>query len=422
MIPPFVNEQSLRNGHILEKQRRQTGILSVNPETNWFRDFFMPLIPFLLMFSGRLEILLGRKAGESLQYFHCKPILYFGSGALEQLKHCKAASVLVITDRFFAENGLAQRVGALVPNAAVTIFSEVTPDPSAELVARGAAVLRQCRPDAVIALGGGSPMDCAKAIVYLQEPQPFFVAIPTTSGTGSEVTRFSIVTHNGVKHPLVDEALLPDWAILDSDLLANLPKGLIADAGMDVISHDLEAVAAKGASPFSDALATGSFRLCLRHLHASYEGDVSVRGDIHAAAAMAGMAFDHAGLGVCHALAHALGGAFHVAHGRLNGVLLPAVLTFNAEACLSRYADLARASGIEGATDHLALRHLITAVTRLRSLLRLPATLREAGISGEALDAALDALTEAALADPCLASNPRPASRDDLRAILRRVR
>ena len=374
------------------------------------------------MFSGRLEILLGRKAGESLQSFHCKPILYFGSGALEQLRQCRAASVLVVTDRFFAENGLAQRVGSLVPGAAVTIFSEVTPDPSAELVARGVEALRRCSPDAVIALGGGSPMDCAKAMVYLQDPRPFFIAIPTTSGTGSEVTRFSIVTHNGVKHPLVDAALLPDWAILDPDLLQNLPKGLIADAGMDVITHDLEAIAATGASPFSDALAMGSFRLCLRHLPASFEGDVSVRGEVHAAAAMAGLAFDHAGLGVCHALAHALGGAFHVAHGKLGGVLLPAVLSFNGEACLHRYADLARSAGLEGATERLLLRHLIDAVSRLRSLLRLPATLREAGIPGEALDAALDALTTAALADPCLRTNPRPASREDLKAILRRVR
>ena len=224
------------------------------------------------MFSGGLEILLGRKAGETLQSFHCKPILYFGSGALEQLRQCHAASVLVITDRFFAENGLAQTVGSMVPGAAVTIFSEVTPDPSSELVARGTAVYQRCRPDAVLALGGGSPMDCAKAIVYLQEPRPFFVAIPTTSGTGSEVTRFSIVTHGGVKHPIVDDALLPDWAILDPELLRNLPKGLIADAGMDVIAHNLEAIAAKNASPFSDALAMGSFRLCLQYLPASYAG------------------------------------------------------------------------------------------------------------------------------------------------------
>lgn len=374
------------------------------------------------MISGQLEILLGRKAGETLQSFHCKPILYFGSGALEQLCQCHAKSVLVITDRFFAENGLAQTVGAMVPGAAVTIFSEVTPDPSAELVARGAEVYQRCKPDAVIALGGGSPMDCAKAIVYLQDPKPFFVAIPTTSGTGSEVTRFSIVTHSGVKHPIVDAALLPDWAILDPELLQNLPKGLIADAGMDVLSHDLEAVAAKNASPFSDALAMGSFRLCLKHLPASYAGDTSVRGDVHAAAAMAGLAFDHAGLGICHALAHALGGAFHVAHGRLNGVLLPAVLAFNCEACLPRYAELARAAGIEGATDRLLLRHLTDAVKKLRNQLHLPATLREAGISGEALDSGLDALAGAALADPCLASNPRTATRDDLKAILRRVR
>lgn len=339
-----------------------------------------------------------------------------------QLAHCPGSSVLIVTDRFFAESGIAQQIGARIPGASVTIFSDVTPDPSTALIARGAAVYQQCRPDVLIALGGGSPIDCAKAILYLQNERPFFIAVPTTSGTGSEATSFSIVTHDGVKKPIVDQALLPDWAILDPALLQKLPKSLIADAGMDVLSHDLEALAANGATAFSDALAHESFRLCFEQLHASYTGDVSVRASIHEAAAMAGIAFDHAGLGVCHALSHALGGRFHVAHGRLNAILLPPVLEFNSTSCLPKYLRLARIIGISGATDKLLLRNFIAALCRLRASLELPGTLQQAGISGTALESALDALVDAALADPCLAGNPRKPGRDDLKAILRQVK
>ena len=363
-----------------------------------------------------------QKGGGTLNVFHCRTRIFFGDGALSQLEQCGAGSVLVVTDRFFQESGLAQKVGAMASKNHVSVFSEVTPDPSAELVAKGEAMFRSCQPDLLIALGGGSPMDCAKAILYLQERRPLFVAIPTTSGTGSEVTGFSIVSHGGVKHPIVDEALLPDWAILDPSLLHALPKGLIAETGMDVLAHDLEALAARGASAFSDALARGSFAVCMEQLPASYAGDPAVRGRIHEAATMAGLAFQHAGLGICHSLAHALGGRFHIAHGRLNAILLPAVLEYNSAACLGAYLSLARSIGVSGATERLLLRTLIAAVCRLRAALDLPATLQQAGIPAAELDTALDALADTAMADPCTASNPRSPTRDDLKAILRQVR
>lgn len=357
-----------------------------------------------------------------MQTFDCKPQIFYGEGALEQLRHCQGRSVLVVTDRYFAQSGLAQSIGSRIPGAAVTIFSDVTPDPSAELAAQGAAICAQHRHDILIALGGGSPMDCAKGIVYVQEHRPLFVAIPTTSGTGSEVTSFSILSHNGVKHPIVDKALLPDWAILDPSLLQQLPKTLIADAGMDVLAHCLEAMASKNASPFSDGYAAMAFRWCYQNLPRSYDGDLSVRGLIHGAATMAGLAFDHAGLGISHALAHALGGRFHVAHGRLNGILLPAVLEYNGSVCLGKYAELARVAGIEGSTDRLLLRNLVTALKRLRRRLDLPETLTAAGVTPSELDGAIPDLVTAALADPCSAANPRTPTRQDLTALLQQVR
>lgn len=357
-----------------------------------------------------------------MKTFFCKPKIFSGPDALTHLSQLHAGSVLLVTDRFFAGNGVADRIAALMPGTKLTIFSDVTPDPSVELVAKGAAVFQSCKPDAVIALGGGSPMDCAKAILYLQEDKPLFAAIPTTSGSGSEMTAFSIVTHNGVKKPLVDDALRPDWAILDESLLQKLPKTLIADTGMDLIAHCLEALAGTNASAFTDALAEGAFRVCFSSLHASYTGDVSVRGQIHEAASMAGLAFDHAGLGVLHALAHALGGRFHIAHGRLCAILCTAVLEFNAPVCQAKYVRLARTAGISGATDHMAFRNLISALSRLRSSLEMPGSLQQAGISPRELRTASDGIANAALCDPCLDTAPRKPSLDELKAILQQVK
>ena len=352
-----------------------------------------------------------------MQVFSCSTRLIFGPDALEHLKTLSAKTVLVVTDRFFAENGLAARIAAMIPGAEAVIFDEVQPDPATELVARGAALLQRHRPQVLLALGGGSSLDCAKGILLTAEPRPYFVAIPTTSGTGSEVTSFSILTHGGVKKPLVDPALRPDCAILDDTLLEKLPAGLIADAGMDAVTHCVEAVAAKGRSPVTDALAAEACRTLLTLLPRSYAGDRSVRGQLHLAATMAGIAFDNAGLGVGHALAHALGGRYHVPHGRLGGILLPAVLDCNSRVAAGQYAMLARACGLGAATDLLALRNLRQAVVHLRAALGLPATLREVGV---VLDDA-DAVAEAALADACLQGNPRPVDKNDLKKLLRAV-
>lgn len=373
------------------------------------------------MFFRRPGHTTGKKGGAVMQSFSLGPILYYGDDALSQLSRCRARSVLVVTDSFFDRSGLARQVAGRIPGADVTIFSQVTPDPSVELVARGAEVLERLQPEALLALGGGSPIDCAKAMVYTADRRPLFIAVPTTSGTGSEVTRFAIVSHGGVKHPLIDETLRPDWAILDPGLLQGLPPALVADAGMDTVTHCLEALAADGASPLTDGLALEALALCVALLPRSYRGETAVRGRLHLAATMAGLAFDHAGLGLCHALAHALGGRFHVAHGRLGGVLLPAVVAFNGAARPERYRAAAKAAGVSGTADSLLVRGLAAALERLRAALGLPATLAEAGIDPGALEAALDSLVEAALADPCLAANPRPAGPEDLRALLRRA-
>lgn len=345
--------------------------------------------------------------------FVCGTKLCFGKNAPELLATLGAKRVLLVTDPFFAENGTAARYASAFPEAQTRLFSEIRPDPSLSLVADGVRVLQEFQPDTVLALGGGSAMDCAKGIVSLGGMAVRLIAVPTTSGSGSEVTSFAILTHNGTKHPLVEDAIRPQIAILDDALLEKLPRGLIAETGMDVLSHCLEAVAAKNASLFSTALAQQAFRTALERLPASFAGDTSVRGEVHQAATMAGIAFDNAGLGACHALSHSLGGTFHLAHGRLNSILLPHVLRFNAETNPQPYAQLAAFCHLSG------VRGLSFALQRLRRQLELPATLTEAGLQRAEVQQAEDAICAAAVNDPCAATNPRPVTLEAMKALLR---
>lgn len=347
-----------------------------------------------------------------MQTFALQTKLCFGENALDALSDIQAQRVLIVTDRFFAENGIAEQIGKHC-GCEFRIFSEVQPDPALTLIAQGVQVMQDFSPDTLIALGGGSAIDCAKGMLAMSGKNACLIAIPTSSGTGSEVTSFAILSHGGVKHPLVDDSLRPRMAILDASLLQKLPKSLIADAGMDVLSHCIEAVAAKNASPFSEAFAVCAFRNALELLPKSYRGDCSVRETVHCAATMAGVAFDSAGLGACHALSHAIGGTFHLAHGRINGILLPHIITFNAPACAPSYSGLANMCGLSGVAG------LRLALTRVRKQLELPASLREAGLTREAVAQEAETISEAAVNDPCTLTNPRPVTKSDYLALLR---
>ncbi len=342
--------------------------------------------------------------------FSCPTKIYSGEGALDVLKTFSAGRVLVVTDRYFSQSGKAMELGSLVPGAQVEIFDRVEPDPSAELVAQGSGLCARFQPDLLIALGGGSPMDCAKGI-RLASPHPMtFVAIPTTAGSGSEVTSFSILTHQGVKQVLVDPLLRPDVAILDKHLLDALPRSLLADTGMDLLAHALEAVVATKRTGFTDALATYAVSAVLDDLLSAWQGDMAVRGRLQECATMAGLAFDHSGLGLCHAVAHVLGGAFHLPHGRLCAMILPAVIACNAPAAGTAYARLAGACGIEGATEKLRIRNLQQTIIRLRTAMAMPATLEQAGIPPEEVEARRETLVEDILADGCCGTNPVPVT------------
>ena len=356
-----------------------------------------------------------------MQNFNCQTRIVTGEHALDALKTLGIRRLFLVTDPYFHENGTAQRIAQLTGSADISIFSEVKPDPDVELVAQATAKLKEFDPDSVVALGGGSAMDCAKATVHFSGKQVTFIAIPTTSGSGSEVTDFAVVTHGKVKHPLVDNALRPDIAILDSSLLLSLPKRLIADTGFDVLCHAIEAYTATNAGAFSDALAKESFCIAYANLPASYCSKTQVRGAVHEAATMAGLAFTQAGLGLCHAMSHALGGLFHLPHGRLNAILLPAVIGCNAHICADKYAKLARAAGIVGAADTMAVRNLRNGLERLRREMQMPQTLKEAGIDPRQVWHHTPELVSAVLSDPCCKTNPLPVEDFMVRRILEEV-
>ncbi len=353
--------------------------------------------------------------------FDCKVKVVSGAGAVQRLADFGARRLFLVSDPFFYKNGTAQRVAEASGAEHVEIFHEVQPDPTVELAAEGTARLKAFGADLIVALGGGSAMDCAKAMAFFARDDAKLVAIPTTSGSGSEVTDFAILTHNKVKHPLVDKRLRPCMAILDSDLLQELPPSLVADAGFDVLTHAVEAYVATDAGAFSDMLAQEGFRSAYGALPASFAGRKEVRLKVHQAATMAGMAFTQAGLGLCHAMAHSLGGMFHVPHGKLNAVLLPSVVATNAHVAGAKYAQLARACGMGGTADTIAVRNLRNNLVRLRRELKLPETLAQAGIAPARVRSATGDIVKATLADPCCETNPMKVEDFLVRRILEEV-
>ena len=325
-----------------------------------------------------------------MERFQLKPTIFFGSDALAALEGLAGRRVMVITDSFLAQSGLLERVRARLRDCTVEVFDQVVPDPPLELVAQGARALAEFRPQAVVAFGGGSPMDCAKAMLEFGKKLGTgadirFVAVPTTAGTGSEVTSF-----------------------------------VTADTGMDVLTHAAEAYVARGATPYTDALAEKAFTLAWQNLRPAWEtaGESGAKGNMLLASNLAGIAFNAAGLGICHSLAHALGGRFHLPHGRLNALILPHVIHFNAAdgTAAEKYGRLAKLCGLAANPRSLA-----AGLNRLRAQLKLPERLSACGVEGKELTAALDGLAEAAQADLCAPSNPRPAAAEDLKSLLREL-
>ena len=368
--------------------------------------------------------------------FLLKPRICFGQDALSVLDELTACHVLLVTDQAMVKFGLAERVTQRLCARGIDwqVWDDVVADPDIATVVRGMKLMDSCYPDLVIALGGGSVIDAAKAVIFAlaqtrpdahREP-PCFVAIPTTSGTGSEVTSACVISdpEKGIKYPLFHEALCPDMAILDPSLVVSVPPTITAHTGLDVLTHALEAWVSPQATDFTDALAEKAARLVFRALPVAVrQGDcVATRSKMHNASTLAGMAFSQAGLGLNHAIAHQLGGQFHLPHGLANALLLTAVIRFNAgePRAAKRYARLARACRFcpPAAGEEEAFQALLTAVETLKQQCAIP-TLKGALQEKYPLFLSrIPAMVPAALADATLRTNPRPVDGEAIAQLL----
>lgn len=376
-----------------------------------------------------------------MQRFKLKTDIYFGDNSLDVLKTIKEKTAVVFTDQFLVDNGTADRIKRLLTECQnVLIYSKVKPDPPIELIADALAFFMQCDADVIVAVGGGSSIDAAKSTIHVarstMNKKIRLIAVPTTSGTGSEVTQFAVIsdTQRDVKIPLVDEELLPEMAILSSELTASVPPSVTADTGFDVLTHALEAYISTNANEFSDALAEKSVELFAEYMVPAYKNghDLVAREKMHTASCLAGIAFNEAGLGVNHSIAHALGANFHIPHGRANALLLPHVIRFNTEldikfcvknACptADKLEGLARRLGYPANSPDIGVRNMIHKIKEFQNWLNIPTTLGEAGVKRADYEQAKEHIIDSALADKCTGTNPRKVGRAEIDEILSKI-
>lgn len=393
----------------------------------------------------------------NMQWFKIPPKIYFERGSTQYLEKMPDISrVLIVTDDMMVKLGYVDRVEYYLRKRKtpvfIEIFSDVEPDPSVDTVERGQAMMERFKPDCIIALGGGSPMDAAKAMwLFYEYPdtnfqslkQKFldirkrvykyprlgkkakFVAIPTTSGTGSEVTSFAVITdknQGNTKYPLADYELTPDVAIIDPEYVLTLPKVAVADTGMDVLTHAIEAYVSIMANDYTDGLALQAIKLVMEYLEKSHAtADPLAREKMHNASTIAGMAFANAFLGINHSLAHKWGGEYHTAHGRTNAILMPHVIRYNAskptkfasfpkyEAFIAdkRYAEIARMLGLPARTTEEGVNSLINKIREMNRNLGIPEKFSDLGFDAPTFEARVDYLADRAFEDQCTTANPR---------------
>lgn len=357
--------------------------------------------------------------------------LYFGEGSLEALKTLKGKkAVVVVGGGSMKRFGFLDKVESYLNEAGIEVklIEGVEPDPSVETVMNGAAVMREFEPDLIVSIGGGSPIDAAKAMwIFYEYPDftfeqaviPFgipelrqkarFVAIPSTSGTATEVTAFSVITDykKKIKYPLADFNLTPDIAIVDPDLAQTMPAKLTAHTGMDALTHAIEAYVAGLRSVFSDPLAMKAIVMVKEYLVKSYNGDKEARGQMHLAQCLAGMAFSNALLGITHSMAHKTGAVFHIPHGCANSIFLPYVIQYNAKSCGERYATIAKNLGLAGENQDELVKALIEMIREMNKTMNIPLNLKEYGITEEEFKENVKYISHNSVLDACTGSNPR---------------
>lgn len=362
--------------------------------------------------------------------------IYHGKGCLEELKNLKGKkAILVVGGGSMKRQGFLDKAVNYLKEAGmeVQLFEGVEPDPSVETVMKGAEAMRAFEPDWIVAMGGGSPIDAAKAMwAFYEYPDvtfedlciPFnfpelrqkakFAAIPSTSGTATEVTAFSVITDykKGIKYPLADFNITPDVAIVDSELVEALPAHQVAYTGMDALTHAIEAYVSTMNCVYTDPLAIQAIEMVFDYLPASFHGNMTARAQMHDAQCLAGMAFSNALLGIVHSMAHKTGAAFstgHITHGLANAMYLPYVIKYNAKdpVAAKRYAEIARKTGLVGASEQALINSLCAKIDEFNVILGIPATLKDFGIKEDEFKEKIAEISKNAVGDACTGSNPR---------------
>ena len=354
-----------------------------------------------------------------MKRFKLSTEVLFSEDAIDALLEEKDENAVLITDKFMVDSGMADMILKKLSNCKeVSVFSEVVPDPPMDLIERGSAFLQDKDCDIVVALGGGSSIDAAKAIVYMakkieekQNPDNQkkikLIALPTTSGTGSEATSFAVVndTEAHVKYPLISDSLTADEAILDADLVRSVPPAITADTGMDVLTHAIESYVSINHNEFTSALAEKSIEICGVYLYRAYVdgNDMHARQKMHVASCLAGLSFNAAGLGITHSMAHQLGAIFHIPHGRANAMLLPHIVEYNANInkrsrsqkeylpAVKRYSNIAHLLGLSNYNEVMSVRSLVNWIQFMQKEMNIPLTIEEMKtITPDAYFAAVD--------------------------------
>ena len=370
--------------------------------------------------------------------------IYYGKGSLEILKGIKGKkAIIVVGGGSMKKFGFLDKVVSYLREAGIdsVLFENVEPDPSVETVLKGAQAMRAYEPDWIVSIGGGSPIDAAKAMwAFYEYPDttfeqlitPFsfpelrqkarFIAIPSTSGTATEVTAFSVITDygKGIKYPLADYNITPDIAIVDPELAETMPAQLTAHTGMDALTHAVEAYVSTLNSPFTDPLALKAIRMVFDYLPDSYKGGMEAREQMHYAQCLAGMAFTNALLGIVHSMAHKTGAAYttgHIPHGCANAIYLPYVIQFNSKCALSRYADIARYAGMKGNDEEL-VNELCVQIDQYNACMGIPKSLQAFGVEEAEFKDKVSRIAELAVGDACTGSNPRTISPAEMEKLL----
>ena len=373
--------------------------------------------------------------------------LYHGKGALEALKTFEGKRAIVcVGGGSMKRFGFLDRAVDYLKEAGmeVQLFEGIESDPSVETVMRGAKAMEEFQPDWIVAMGGGSPIDAAKAMwIKYEYPditfeemckvfgmpklrrKAHFCAISSTSGTATEVTAFAVITdyEKGIKYPLADFEITPDVAIVDPDLAETMPQKLVAHTGMDAMTHAIEAYVSTANCDFTDPLALQAIEMVLEDLPASYRGNMDAREQMHYAQCLAGMSFSNALLGIVHSMAHKTGAAFstgHIPHGCANAIYLPYVIKYNAKdpVAASRYAEIARRMGLEGTSQQALINSLVEKIDEFNVRLNIPKTLKDFGINEAEFNEKVNSIAELAVGDACTGSNPRTITPEEMAKLL----